>query len=202
MAQKQAQTTAAEAAAPPKKKRGKLLLIVSLVLVLAGGGGGAAWFFMKPADPHAVAVAKPKPALFMPLEVFTANLASDEGQPQFIQVGLTLKTTEQETLNLVKDRMPEVRNRILMVLSGKRGADLLPIAGKEKLANEIGTAVQNIITPLLAAKPAPATAAKAGEPGEKPAADDTDGGEAKPAAGKPAEKAPALEVLFTAFMIQ
>jgi len=141
MAQKQAQTTAAEAA-PPPKKRGKLLLIVSLVLVLAGGGGGAAWFFMKPADPNAAAVAKPKPALFMPLEVFTANLAADEGQPQFIQVGLTLKTTEQETIDLVKERMPEVRNRILMVLSGKRGADLLPIAGKEKLATELATAVQ------------------------------------------------------------
>jgi flagellar FliL protein len=200
MAQKQAQTTAAEAAAPPKKKRGKLLLIVSLVLVLAGGGGGAAWFFMKPADSGAGAVAKPKPALFMPLEVFTANLAADEGQPQFIQVGLTLKTTEQETIDLVKERMPEVRNRILMVLSGKRGADLLPIAGKEKLATEIGTAVKGIIAPLVAAKAAPA--GKADEAEEKPAAEDTDGGEAKPGAAKPADKGPAIEVLFTAFMIQ
>jgi len=199
MAQKQAQTTAAEAA-PPPKKRGKLLLIVSLVLVLAGGGGGAAWFFMKPADPNAAAVAKPKPALFMPLEMFTANLAADEGQPQFIQVGLTLKTSEQATLDLVKERMPEVRNRILMVLSGKRGADLLPVAGKEKLATELATAVQSIIAPLVAATAAPD--AKADEAEEKPAADDTDGGEAKPGAAKPADKGPAVEVLFTAFMIQ
>jgi flagellar FliL protein len=198
MAQKQAQTTAAEAAAPPKK-RSKLLLIVSLVVVLAGGGGGAAWFFLKPAGPDA-AVAKPKPALFMPLEMFTANLAATEGQPQFIQVGLTLKTSEQGTLDLVKERMPEVRNRILLVLSGKRGADLLPVAGKEKLATDLATAVQSIIAPLVAAKAAPA--AKADEAEEKPAADDTDGGEAKPDAAKPADKGPALEVLFTAFMIQ
>jgi flagellar FliL protein len=197
MAQKQAQNTAGDAAAQPKK-RGKLLLIVSLAVVLLAGGGGGAWFFMNPGDPHAEA-AKPKPALFMPLDVFTANLIPDGGQPQFIQVALTLKTTEQETINLVKERMPEVRNRILLVLSGKRGDDLLPVAGKEKLALDIATAVRGIIAPLLAAKPAP----KADETDEKPAAEDADGGEAKAAAGaKPAPTRPAMEVLFTAFMIQ
>jgi len=195
MAQKP-QTTEAE----QPKKRGKLLLIVSLVVVLLGGGGGAAWFFMKPAD-GTVHAAKPKPTLFLPLEVFTANLMSDEGQPQFIQVGLTLKMNDPDAITLVKDRMPEVRNRILLVLSGKRGSDLLPLAGKEKLAIDIASAVRGVVAPLVVAKPAPAP--KAAEAEEAPAAEDVDGGEPKSAAkAKPAPQGPAIEVLFTAFMIQ
>src|SRR5690606_11516987 len=111
-----AQKTSNPAETEPPKKRGKLLIIVSLVVVLMGAGGGAAWFFMKPEHPAAQA-AKPKPALFLPLEIFTANLLPDEGQPQFIQIGLTLKMNDQKALDLVKERMPEVRNRILLVLS-------------------------------------------------------------------------------------
>lgn len=177
------------------KKRGKLLLIVSLLVVVLGAGGGAAWFFMKPAD--ATAQAKPRPALFLPLEIFTANLQSDEAQPQFVQLGLTLKMNDQDAVSLVKDRMPEVRNRILLVMSGKRGSELLPVAGKEKLATDIATAIQGVIAPLVAKVPE----AKPAE--EEPAAEETDGGEVKAAPkAKSIAKGPAIEVLFTAFMIQ
>lgn len=190
MAQKPQNTAEAE----QPKKRGKLLMIVSLLVVLLGAGGGAAWFFMKPAD--ASTQAKPKPALFLPLEMFTANLQSDEGQPQFVQLGLTLKMNDQEAVNLVKDRTPEVRNRILLVISGKRGSELLPVAGKEKLATDIATAIQGVIAPLVAKAPE----AKPEE--EKPAAEETDGGEVKASKAKGVAKVPAIEVLFTAFMIQ
>lgn len=190
MAQKPQTTADAE----QPKKRGKLLMIVSLLVVMLGGGGGAAWFFMQPADP--AAQAKPKPALFLPLEMFTANLQSDEGQPQFVQIGLTLKMTDADAIAIIKERMPEVRNRVLMVLSGKRGGDLLPVPGKEKLATDIATAIQGVIAPLVAKAPtAPAE--------EEPKAEDTDGGEAKPDAdAKQVAKGPAIEVLFTSFMIQ
>lgn len=191
MAQKPQNTAEAE----QPKKRGKLLIIVSLLVVVLGAGGGAAWFFMKPAD--ASTQAKPKPALFLPLEMFTANLQGDDGQAQFVQLGLTLKMNDQEAVNLVKDRTPEVRNRILLVISGKRGSELLPVAGKEKLATDIATAIQGVIAPLAVKDPD----AKSTE--EEPAAEETDGGEVKatPKAKKVA-KAPAIEVLFTAFMIQ
>lgn len=177
------------------KKRGKLLIIVALLVVVLGAGGGAAWFFMKPAD-SAAHEAKPKPALFLPLEMFTANLQSDEGQPQFVQVGLTLKMNDADAIAMIKERMPEVRNRVLMVLSGKRAGELLPVPGKEKLSTDIATAIQGVIAPLVAkAQPAPAE--------EEPAAEATDGGEVKAAPkAKRAPKGPAIEVLFTSFMIQ
>ena len=183
----------AEAEQP--KKRGKLLMIVSLLVVVLGAGGGAAWFFMKPAD-SAAQHAKAKPALFLPLEIFTANLQSDEGQPQFVQIGLTLKMNDADAIGMIKERMPEVRNRVLMVLSGKRAGELLPVPGKEKLATDIATAIQGVIAPLVAK--APAVPAE-----EEPAAEVADGGEVKAAPkAKSATKGPAIEVLFTSFMIQ
>jgi flagellar basal body-associated protein FliL len=151
--------------------------------------------------------AKPKPAVFLPLESFTVNLMPNNGQAEFIQAGLTLKFEDSHVSELAKARMPEVRNRILMVLSSKRGADLLPAAGKQKLADELAQAVTTIIGPV---KPA----GKAAKPvveekvEDAPAATDDDAkiAETKAAEAKAkraaADKAPKIEVLFTAFIIQ
>ena len=206
MAQKQAET------AETPKKRGKLLIIVSAAVVLLGGGGGAAWYFMRSPDANATPVeAKPKPAIFLPLESFTVNLVPNNGQAEFIQAGLTLKFDDLKASELAKERMPEVRNRILMVLSSKRGADLLPTAGKQKLADELATAVKTIIEPSLKAV---AKAPKAKPPVEEATADGAEPDEAalaeakaaekaaKRAAEKAAEKSVKVEVLFTAFIIQ
>src|SRR6187455_2923618 len=113
------------AAEPPKKKR-KLLLVIGLVTLLAGAGGGAGWYFTRPADPNAPKVAeKPKPAIFLPLESFTVNLIPTDSQSQYIQVGISLKLEETEVFDIIKERMPQVRDRVLMVLSAKRAPDLL-----------------------------------------------------------------------------
>ena len=199
----------AETAAVAPKKRGKLLMIVSLLLVLTAGGGGAAWYFMKPADADAPPVeAKPKPAVFLPLESFTVNLMPNNGQAEFIQAGMTLKFEDSHASELAKARMPEVRNRILMVLSSKRGADLLPAAGKQKLADELARAVTTIIEPLKPAGKAakPAVEEKAEEAPAAATDDDAKIAETKAAEAKAkraaADKAPKIEVLFTAFIIQ
>jgi len=195
-----------EPAAAPKK-RGKLVIIASLVVLVLGAGGGAAWFFLRPADAEAAAAAaaKPKPAVFLPLESFTVNLMPSGGQPEFIQAGLTLKFDDAQASELVKQRMPEVRNRILMVLSSKRGPDLLPATGKQKLAEELAQAVKTIIDPVKPAAPKVAVEEKSEEPAA--ASDDTKTAEAKAAEAKAAKKAAAdkatkVEVLFTAFIIQ
>ena len=203
----------AEAEAP--KKKGKLLIIVSALVVVLGAGGGGAWFFLRSKDAEAHVEEKPKAALFLPLEMFTVNLVPNDGQPEFVQTGLTLKVEEQQTIDQIKERMPLVRDRILMVLSGKRSADLMPVAGKRKLAEEIAAAVQTVIEPPKPAAPKKAKKAaeedeeaKGGEEkkSDEAKADEEAEGEEK-AAKKKAKavkvaKAPTIEVLFTSFMIQ
>jgi flagellar FliL protein len=192
---------------PPKKKRGKLLLIASTVVVLAAGGGAGFYFMQSAHSNSAPAAPAPKPAVFLPLETFTVNLLSDPAQMQFLQTGVTLKLSEKAWIDLVKDRLPEVRNRMLMVLSAKRGSDLLSASGKEKLATELSDAIRNVIAPPA---PTPARAASAESPAKAAggAANDhaANASESSPSttartAAEDASK-PTLEVLFTSFIIQ
>jgi flagellar FliL protein len=191
-------------AGTPSKKGSKVVLMI-LALALFACAGGGAWYYLHPAETGpAQASAKPKPAIFMPLESFTVNLLPSEGQAhQFVQAGLTLKLDDRDTADLIKDHMPQVRDRVLMVLSSKRGPELLPNEGKHKLAAELSRAIRNVIAPASMAAPqaakhsatpvAPAAAAQASDKSEPAEA---------PGEAKPPRQQPAIEVLFTAFIIQ
>ena len=211
-------TPAAEAGAP--KKKGKKLILISGILVLALGGGGAgAWYFMRPADPNAEKAAEvEKPSQFLPLESFTVNLVGHDGAPQYLQAGLTLKLKHDVKVDAIKERMPEIRNRILLILSGKKATELLPVTGKQQLATELSNTVREIVGDAGGAKPAPKKAkakAKAEEDEEATAEKDAENADedaqAKARAKaekKKKEKAAVevakndIEVLFTSFIIQ
>jgi flagellar protein FliL len=176
---------------PPPKKRGKLVLILCLVLVLAGGGA-AGVYFMQPAHSDAGATVA-KPPVFVPLDTFTVNLVSDPARMQFMQAAITLKLSEKATAELIKDRLPEVRDRVLIVLSAKSGSEILSVAGKQKLAVEIADAVKKVIVPARVASPSADVTAAAAEPS---------GETSTQPAKEPAAAQPPIEVLFTSFIVQ
>ncbi len=126
------------APAAPGKKR--LILIIAVVLVLAGAGGGA-WYFLK--SPPPAADGKPdtsktaKPPVFVPLEPFTVNLQHDDLSPQYLQVGLSLKVTDSAVVDTLKLHMPEIRNRVLLLLSSKKASDITTLEGKQALSGEL-----------------------------------------------------------------
>ena len=150
-----------EDAKPAGKGKKRLILIAAaaaLVLLLAAGGG-AAWWMMKKnaksaedgevaeasdadADDHAEAKAKKKKddkkhaPVFLPLEMFTVNLADREAE-RYAQVGITLELADAKTGDQLKAYMPVIRNDILMLLAHKKAAELQERAGKVTLAREI-----------------------------------------------------------------
>lgn len=125
----------AEAEKPEKKGRGKLFWIGLLLISIAGGG--ASWVMIS--DP-ATAGAQPqkaeKPPIFVNLETFTVNLQQELGE-QYLQVTLTVKATDEAVADSMKLHMPEIRNRLLLLLSSKRPSELLTVPGKLQLADEI-----------------------------------------------------------------
>lgn len=227
-AKPQGAAPAAPAAAPeakPTKKKGKLLYAAIAVVALAGGGGGAWWFMNRDGGSSTSKVEPAKPPVFAPLDAFTVNLAGEEGS-QFLQVGLTLRVIDEPAVAALKLRMPEIRDRILLLLSAKKASDLLTLEGKRKLSNEIQSAVNAILVPssaqaaaasagspaVAASAPAPAPAASQ-EPaaGEQQAqaepAAETPVASQEPAAGESpqaqaASVLPVTGVLFTSFIIQ
>lgn len=141
------------AEAAPVKGRKKLILIAAAALLLAAaGGGGAFWFVHQKAGAaveadagdEAEPVAEPEPRkkgdkqlpVFLPLEVFTVNLA-DRDAERYAQVGVTLELADTKTSDLLKAYMPAVRNDVLMLIAHKKAADLQDRDGKLELAREI-----------------------------------------------------------------
>lgn len=133
--------------------RKKLIIIAGAALLLAGGGGGAWYFLNSSGSQHAGGGAAkapaPKPSappVFLALETFTVNLQSEEAQ-QFLQVNITLQVADEAQVELIKTNMPQVRNRLLLLLSGKKAADILSVQGKKTLATEIMEQIKQPFTP-------------------------------------------------------
>ncbi len=137
--------TAVETAASTPKKR-SFLKIALLLAVLLGSAIGGAWYFFqnqqpaagdKPSASKATKAIPSAPPLFVSLEPFTVNLQHDDTSPQYLQVGLSLKVTDTEMVNAVKLHLPEIRNRVLLLLSSKKASDISTLEGKQKLSIEL-----------------------------------------------------------------
>jgi len=216
----------AEGEEQPPKKKGKLPLIIGLVVLLAAGGGGA-WFFMlrdngSDAEPQQAKAQPAKPPVFVPLDAFTVNLASEQSD-QYLQVAATLKVLDQSAADSVKQYMPEVRHRILVLLSTKKVSEIASGEGRERLA-AAGLPVKPIMLDVAtpdaetkpdseaeaakpeneteAAKPEEGAAPPEGAPAAAPGV--TAGAAARPTytLAKAAEDDPVQSVFFTSFIIQ
>lgn len=127
-------------AAPPKSNK-MMIIIVAAVLAL-GGGGGAAWFLTQnKAAPDKKEVKKQEKPEFLVVEPFTVNLQPEEGE-QYLQIQVTLQVANLEQAEIIKTNMPHVRNRMLLLLSGKKASEISTPEGKKRLAKEIVEAVK------------------------------------------------------------
>lgn len=143
MATKAPAKAAPAAEAPAAKSSKKMLfIIIGLVLVLVIGGGAAAFMLMgskskKASDDHVEEKAVSKVPVFVVVEPFVVNLMSETSGDQFLQIAMTLQVPNQETADAIKLFMPQVRSRLLMVLSSKKASELLSNDGKKALTEEI-----------------------------------------------------------------
>lgn len=184
-----------------QKKSGNKLLIIIVVVLLAIIGGGAGWYLTKakqdPAHVEEVKVAPPKNPIFVPLEPFTVNLRS-ELSDQYLQFGASFKIYEPAIEAKIKTSLPEIRSKILQLLTTKTASELLTSEGKNKLVKEIiyiSNAVIGISNPpaVVAAPPVDPALAAASALVEAPAHI------APPQAVEPKG---IVDVLFTSFIIQ
>lgn len=142
-----------------KKGKGKLIiLIVLLIFILGGAGGGWYWWtHIKNADETAEdddSSGKKKKKkkskedagpVFIPMEAFTVNLQGEEGL--LLQTAITLQMADQEDADKLKQHMPLVRSRLVMLLSSKHPEEILTTDGKTQLAKEIAEQVRQPFYP-------------------------------------------------------
>jgi len=138
MAKAPAKPDTAEAA-PAGKSKKTLFIVAGAIILLLAGSGAAAWFFTRQPSAHHEEKAEPaKPPVFVVLDNFTVNLSPDDGDAdKYLQVALTLQVPEEKDAEEIKSHMPQVRSRILLLLSSKKAAELITAEDKTKLTQEI-----------------------------------------------------------------
>ena len=123
----------------PKKR---IILLFLLLVLLAGmvGGGFVAYRKFFPTQPPPEEAPPPTPKVAMgpvyPLDPFLVNLA-DPGRPRFLKVVVQLELDGSAVSAELDALKPKVRDALLTLLSSKGSADLITVADKERLRNEI-----------------------------------------------------------------
>ena len=194
------------------------MIALAAIVILVGGGGAAAWFYVSAKTAAALAAAddgedtkhaaeapkhdKSKKPVFTTLDTFTVNL-NDPSGARLAQIGIAFEVEDVGIDTVIKDHLPVVRNRILLLLSSKKIDELLSVEGKQELARKIRIVTAQAIgidvdDDELADE---ASNDKAVDHAEKPSA------VSKKASGKKAAKKrapanPIKEVLFSTFLVQ
>lgn len=128
------------------KKNLYILMSIFIVLVI---GVGTAFFVLlgkiSNSDPQALA-----PSLnatehsnqpvekknIYSLKTFVVNLA-DPGGKRYLRVGMVLELSESRVADEIKENLPQVSDKILMILPSKTFDDIRNFEGKTALKNEI-----------------------------------------------------------------
>ncbi len=95
-------------------------------------------------EPPKVKVDPSKPPIFVQLEQFTVNLAPEEGE-HFLQSTMVLRVADAKVGDSLKLYMPELKHRIIMLLSSKKPSDLVSSEGREELADEIKEEANDVL---------------------------------------------------------
>jgi flagellar FliL protein len=126
-----------------KKPKSKLLLIIIIAVIFLGGAGFGAYKFLAGPktngvgqDADEVAGAPSKIPVFLTVDPFVVNLQPENGD-YYLQTSITLQLPTQATADSLKLFMPQVRSRIIMLLSSKKASELITNEGKEKLRDDI-----------------------------------------------------------------
>ncbi len=127
-----------------KEKAGgkkKIFLLVIVGLVLLGGAGVAAYFFLftkstPPDEKMQTQPSKPEIGPFLQLDPFIVNLADPTGR-RYLRVKITLEFQDQEAYQKANERIPQINDAIIIVLSSKTVEEVLSPEGKLDLRMEL-----------------------------------------------------------------
>lgn len=141
--------------AKAKGRKRSILIPVLLVVTLAACSvaGYVVWRTMNKTDGHAEATKVEPPAapVFYALDTFTVNLVNADNDPdRVLYVGFTLRLPNEETRVRMNDYLPEVRSRLLLLLSRQDSLKLASESGKQALVEQIK---QSLAPPLVKGQP-------------------------------------------------
>jgi len=131
------------------KGKKKLILIVgAVVLVLLIGGGVAGFFLLKkdepppedqnPASKVPVPELDQSPAIgpMVNIEEFIVNIISSD-TAHYVKASLTVELSNEQVKAEVEQRMPQMRDAVLLLIGNKTYEELQDLQGKKQLKAEL-----------------------------------------------------------------
>ncbi|MBY6206148.1 MULTISPECIES: flagellar basal body-associated protein FliL [Halomonas] len=85
--------------------------------------------------------------IYLKLEPFTVNLADEDDIPRLLYAGMTLQLTDEQSLETLEQHRPQVRNKLLLLLSDREAESLVTASGKRALASDIVTTLKDVLGP-------------------------------------------------------
>ncbi|MFC3395206.1 flagellar basal body-associated protein FliL [Brenneria rubrifaciens] len=135
------------------RKRSVWLILLIIITLTAVGGAGVAWWMLHQKNAATAEQEAPPPPepVFMPLDTFTVNLINADNDPdRVLYVGFTLRLPDDETRTRLTNYLPEVRSRLLLLLSRQDAIALANEQGKQQLVEQIK---QVLNPPLVPGQP-------------------------------------------------
>ncbi len=127
----------------------KLLFILIPALLVLGGGGFAAYHFLfaktkvkAPSKPVSVSLIKPGPMIN--LKPFLTNLA-DKDKTAYIKVSISIELKQGSNIGTFKQLTPQIRNRIIMIMSSKTSKEINTPQGILSLRHQIARSLNQIL---------------------------------------------------------
>ncbi len=139
-----------------KGGRKKLIIIIAVVVLLIIAGGGIFFFLQKGNSPEEEAANPgdkvPVPDItgreavgpMVPVEEFVINIISAD-TPHYVKLSLTLELNSSETEEEIKQRMPQIRDAILLLIGNKTYEELQDLQGKKQLKAELTVRINSFI---------------------------------------------------------
>ena len=133
-----------------KKINNKKKWVLFIIIALAAGGLSWEYIYSKDIlDLNKISknkVLENVQPIFHQLDPFTVNLKPDG---QFLQATFTLQISSNDELNKIKMYTPQIRSRLLLMLSNKTVEEISTLEGKKILSSQIAALVEEPYQPGL-----------------------------------------------------
>ena len=131
----------------------KLIIIIVAVLILLGGAGAGYFFFMgsdeevklSPEEEQAQLEQQAKQVgPMVNLESFIVNIMDDE-ESRYLKASITVEVDTPETAAEMTQRMPQIKDAVLLLVGNKTFGELSDLQGKIQLRAELINKINSIL---------------------------------------------------------
>ncbi len=131
----------------------KLIIIIAAVVVLLIGAGVGAYFFLNSNGDNSLTPEQEQALLerqakeigpMVDLESFIVNIL-DQGEVRYLKAAITLEADTPEAAAEINQRMPQIKDAILLLIGNKTFAELSDLQGRLQLRAELLNRVNSLL---------------------------------------------------------